>query len=1003
MKNKDKKKKPLWKRILKWSGITFLVILIALILIPILFKSQIIQLIKDEANASLNATLDFGDADLTLITTFPNLTLSIDNISVKGKGEFEDVYLAQIKNTRLKLDLWQTLFGSQYQVDEIYLTEPIFNILVLENGHANYDIAITDSTATPETAEPSPFKFALEHYQIEKGDITYDDRYYATFIHLANLEHEGNVEIDDVIYTLKTKTKSQGLTFAYDGFDYLSKSNADIKCDLELAMPENEMKITFKENDATLNALKLHFDGSMLMKDDFMDFNFTFKTLDQTFKSLLSIVPGAFTEDFNSIKTDGEIDLFGSLNGKYSETEMPGFNLTTKISNAWLQYPDLPSKLEKINLDLNIAREAGPDLDNLVIDLKSLSLKFMENKLDASLYMTNPMTDPNIKSSLATYVDLSHLKKVIPVAEGENYSGIVTSDISLKGRLSSIEKEEYEKFDAIGQLKVEAMNYSSPSLNYALAIEQMLFEFSPAALNLVTFDSKIGNSDLHADGVLSNYMAYFLKDDILDGQLNVSSNYIDLDQLMYTDETSTASSPQSSTVVSDSVPAEVFQIPNNINFSLTTKIKKMLYDSLTINNMAGNIALQDGKASLNGFNMNVFDGTILMNGDYQALNPKRAKIDFAYDIQNLDFQQSFNYFNTVQKYASFAKYCTGKFSTKMNIVAELDENYSPIYENITGLGDFNSSEVKIEDHPMLAKVAEMVKVKSLENQVIQNLKLKFEFKEGKIWMKESPIKMGKINTNISGTTSFTQELDYIWNADIPTEMLGSNVNDIASGLLAQLNEKAGTNVSIPKNLPVKFNIGGTVTKPTLISNLKETANDTKQNLIDQGKEIIKDKLSAEAKKLLEDAQKEADKILAEAKKQADALRAETELAAKKIEDEALVLHKKAKDESEKQAEQLRKEGYAASQKLIDDANNPIAKKAAEIAAKKANEETDKKVVALKAKLDKEADNSLDNANKKAATVRSEGNEKADGIESTGQAQSDKILSTANAKVDKMSE
>ncbi len=1005
MENIEKKKKPFWKKLLKWSGISLIVIIIILILIPILFKDQIIQLIKDEANASLNATLDFGEADLTFITTFPNLTLSIDDLSIKGKDEFDNVTLAQIKNTTVKLDFWQAIMGDQYQVDEIYLTEPILNIMVLSNGKANYDIAISDTTTVEEeVTEPSAFKFALEHYEIINGDITYDDQFYATFINLSELNHKGNIVIDDVIYTLETTTASTGLTFGYDGFNYLSKSTTDIKCDLEIAMPEDEMKITFKENDAQLNALKLHFDGSMLMKDDFMDFDFTFNTLDQTFKSLLSIIPGAFTEDFNNIKTDGQIDLSGSLNGKYSETDMPGFNLTTVISNAWLQYPDLPSKLENLNLDLNIAREAGPDLDNLIVNLKSLSLKFLENKLNASLYLTNPMTDPNIKSNLETFMDLSQLKNVIPLAEGEDYSGIITSDINLKGRLSSIENEEYDKFDANGNLKVEGMNYASPGLNYPVAISQMLFEFSPQQLNLATFDSKIGNSDLHADGILTNYMAYALKDDVLKGNLNVSSTYLDLDQLLYEEEANTAPEDLSTTTTTnDSLNAEVFQLPTNIDFMLTSTVSKMRYDSLNIQNLEGKIAILDGVASMKNLNMDIFNGSILMNGDYQALNAKRAKIDFQYDIKNLDFQESFNYFNTVQKYASIAKYCKGKFSTKMAIVAELDENYSPIYESITGFGDFASNEVKIEGHPMLAKVAEMIKVKTLENQTIQNLDLSFEFKEGKIWVKETPFKMGKINSNISGTTSFNQELDYVWNADVPSEMLGSNVNEVASGILDKLNATAGTQVAIPKNIPVKFNIGGTVLKPSLISNLKESSNDMKQDLVDQGKEIIKDKLGEQAKKILEDAQAEADKLIAEAKKQADAVRNETENAAKKIEEEGLSLHQKTIEETKKQSDQLKKEGYDAAQKLVDEAKNPIAKKAAEIAAEKAKKETDKKVESLESKANASADKALQASNDKANKVREEGNAKADKIESTAQAQADKIMSAANDKVDKLAE
>src|SRR5437868_12181006 len=89
METTPKKKKSLIRRILKWTGITFLVLLILLITAPFLFKKQIVQFVKDEANKSLNAKINFGEFDLTLISSFPDFGLSIDNISIANVGNFE--------------------------------------------------------------------------------------------------------------------------------------------------------------------------------------------------------------------------------------------------------------------------------------------------------------------------------------------------------------------------------------------------------------------------------------------------------------------------------------------------------------------------------------------------------------------------------------------------------------------------------------------------------------------------------------------------------------------------------------------------------------------------------------------------------------------------------------------------------------------------------------------------------------------------------------------------
>ena len=117
-----KKKKSLFRRILKWTGITFLVLIILLIALPFIFKDKIIQTVKDEANKSLNAKVDFGEFDISLISSFPDFRFKIDNVSVIGVGEFEKDTLAYIKQTRLDLNLMSVIKGEQYKIKEIIST-----------------------------------------------------------------------------------------------------------------------------------------------------------------------------------------------------------------------------------------------------------------------------------------------------------------------------------------------------------------------------------------------------------------------------------------------------------------------------------------------------------------------------------------------------------------------------------------------------------------------------------------------------------------------------------------------------------------------------------------------------------------------------------------------------------------------------------------------------------------------------------------------------------------
>ena len=72
------------KKLLVGVVIVFVVIIASAIVLPIVFKDDIIALVQKEANNNINATLEFGDIGLSLFESFPDFTLTIEDIKVTG-------------------------------------------------------------------------------------------------------------------------------------------------------------------------------------------------------------------------------------------------------------------------------------------------------------------------------------------------------------------------------------------------------------------------------------------------------------------------------------------------------------------------------------------------------------------------------------------------------------------------------------------------------------------------------------------------------------------------------------------------------------------------------------------------------------------------------------------------------------------------------------------------------------------------------------------------------
>src|SRR6185436_13254194 len=169
------------------------------------------------------------------------------------------------------------------------------------------------------------------------------------------------------------------------------------------------------------------------------------------------------------------------------------------------------------------------------------------------------------------------------------------------------------------------------------------FNFTPAAVNLDNFSALIGKSDIAAHGSITNYLAYALSDSLLTGRFDMSSNLLDLNEFMTDD--ATAAKPAEGTPAPESTSTmSPIELPGNVDFALNTSINKLIYDKTEIANVKGGVMLRDKVASLRDLVMNVLDGTVMMSGSYNAKNIKQPKMDFIFDISDMDINKAANEF-----------------------------------------------------------------------------------------------------------------------------------------------------------------------------------------------------------------------------------------------------------------------------------------------------------------------------------------------------------------------
>lgn len=878
------------KKALTIAGVVVVVLIVAMIAIPFLFKDKIKTAVLNAANEKLNATVDIKDFGLNLFSNFPNATLSLNDASVVGVGDFQKDTLLSAKSASVTIDL-MSLFGSEYNISKINLDKASIYTKVLEDGRANWDIMKVDSTASASTESESAFKLNLKKITVNDCSFVYqnDSTKMKVTLNKWNGDLHGDFSASET--TLNTNSTIGEVTFVMDGIPYLNKiqgvADATINANLD------KMQFSFKESNLQLNDLKASIDGTFAMvgKDyEDMEFDLKLNAPDTQFKDILSLVPAMYTADFKDVKTSGTAKLEAYIKGLMHGDSYPAFDVKIMVNDAMFQYPSLPKAVNNINVAMAINSKGG-SLDNMIIDISKFSFNLGGNPFSGSLNVSTPMSDPNLKAQANGTIDLGMIKDVYPLEKGTALNGKMTANLNVAARMSAIEKEQYENVSAAGSLKLSNMTYKSQDMQDVVVNDAGL-EFSPRYVNLSSLNLKIGKNDLSATGRLENFIAYALKDQTLKGQLNIKSNYLNANDFISSETAGTEETASSTT--------EDIIIPKNIDFVLNAALNQIVYGKMNITNMVGNMTVKNGVLTLNNVGANALGGSCKVSGTYDTSSPKTPKVNFDLALSKVSFAETFKSVESVQKFAPIFEKLGGTYSMNFKFNTSLGETIMQTLAGLTGSGALQTNDVKVEGVEALTALSSSLKTDALKSFSTKDLNLPFTINNGKLNTKPFNVNFGNGGVmKLEGATGLDQSIDYKGTVTLPKSLANHYVS------------------SVP------ITIGGTFTNPKIGIDTKALVAGAASSAVNEllGGEKGADvsaKVSEEKAKQIERIRSEADatatKLVAEAEKQSQALeekagsnplaKAAAKAAGKKLVEEAKKQGQNLRDKAEEQIKKV---------------------------------------------------------------------------------------------------
>ncbi len=390
----------------------------------------------------------------------------------------------------------------------------------------------------------------------------------------------------------------------------------------------------------------------------------------------------------------------------------------------------------------------------------------------------------------------------------------------------------------------------------------------PNRMEISSAAGTLGSSAFTGSGTIVDLFDYTFGEGVLSGDLAVRSGFIDLADFMSEEAVAATETAGQAAEEMAAIP-----IPSNINLNIALDADRVKYDNINLDQMLGKLVMQGGQAVIEDGSAELLGGRMKFAGAYDTSEPGDPGFRFHYDLQSLDFGQSFSTLNTFAALAPIGKFLQGKFSTDLVLEGKLGQDLFPKLGSIDAKGLFKTAEAKLAGFKPARKVGEALNIEELKNSTtFKNLITIFLIEDGKVKIEPFDFKLAGIPLHVEGTHGLEQDMDYSIRAAIPRTMIKGNfATGAALSALDQLAGQAsnlGLNISPGDTLNVNIGMLGSIGDPKFKFNLLGSEDGEGGSVQDAVVGAVTDRVTTEVEDRKEAAEAEVTERVNDAKEDA---------------------------------------------------------------------------------------------------------------------------------------
>lgn len=331
--------------------------------------------------------------------------------------------------------------------------------------------------------------------------------------------------------------------------------------------------------------------------------------------------------------------------------------------------------------------------------------------------------DPDIRVGLPNILDKGQalaasfdIKLGKVVADKDSLS-LNTDAITLKGSVlnDSTQENVLKQWNPDVDINLHRAIVSLQRESEPLRIMGFQFNYKPEVCDITQADLLWGVSDYHLSGKVYGLEDWLSHKTMLYGDVNFSSQYADIDQLlniisgMGTSEDTIAKQREE-----DNVPKEAnpFIVPKDVNVRLNTHIGRCIALGNDLNDLAGSITVNDGVAVLDQVGFTCRAARMELTGVYKSPRVNHLFVGLDFHLLDIQIDELLAMIPSIDTLVPMLKSFDGKANFHLAAECNLNAFYQPKMSTLIGAAAINGKDLVVLENETLANIGKLLQFKN---------------------------------------------------------------------------------------------------------------------------------------------------------------------------------------------------------------------------------------------------------------------------------------------------